>query len=77
MAQETPETRKTPLKTEQSVPSSTDKEDLSATLHNTNIPISDEENEEEIVYEDDVSQEYTESYGTGAYPEPGKNVGTS
>jgi hypothetical protein len=70
-----PEVQSNPVHAEQPVPSVTDKEDLSAALHNQNIPVEENVNEEEEVYED-VPQQYTESYGTGVHPQPGQNVGT-
>jgi hypothetical protein len=45
--------------------SSTDKEDLDAAVHNANIPVEEETQDEEIIYDDDVPQKYTEAYGTG------------
>lgn len=71
--QQTPETRRTHYQAEQAFPSSTDKEDLSATLHNMDIPLKDDEGEEGEVYEG-VPQEYTESYGTGVRQQPGQNI---
>ena len=40
-----------------------------------NMPPDDDEMEEEVIYEDDVPQELTQSYGTGVHDLPGFSIG--
>lgn len=73
LEQKTQETQITHAQAEQASPSSTDKEDLSATLHNMDIPMKEDQEEEGEVYEG-VPQKYTESYGTAVRQQPGQNI---
>lgn len=38
-------------------------------------PVADADEDEEIINDDDIPQEYTESYGTGVHDLPGSNIG--
>jgi hypothetical protein len=58
---------------EQAFLSPTDKEDLAAALHNANIPIESDDDQDEVINDDDIPQEYTESYGTGVQDPPGRS----
>lgn len=55
---------------EQEFNSSTDQEDLAASLHNFTTPIEDDVELDEENF-GDTPQEYTESYGTGVHDLPG------
>ncbi|GFE71382.1 DUF6335 family protein [Chroococcus sp. FPU101] len=48
----------------------TDQEDLNAALKNQGTPVAEDDEPEEI-NDDDIPQEYTESYGTGVHELPG------
>lgn len=41
----------------------------------TPVADADEDEDEEIINDDDIPQEYTESYGTGVHEMPGSNIG--
>jgi len=38
-------------------------------------PVADRDEDDEIISDDDIPQEYTESYGTGVHEMPGSNIG--
>jgi Family of unknown function (DUF6335) len=64
---------KTMTDAEHAQASPTDRDDLDAALHNfgSNIPDEEDLDDLEEIADDDVPQEYTESYGTGVHELPG------